>query len=117
MAARHAVRDRMWGRVPPRLPRAGRASLAPLHPAPAGDPPNGLTGAIVYQCLRIVLGQAARPCLQSFIGELYAFRVRVVQGSTQLLAAAAVEFVPDGIGDELAAVFFAPVNVSDEVVG
>src|ERR1022692_4170254 len=107
----------MWGRVPLRQPRHGRASLAPLHPALAGDPPNGLAGAVVDQCIRIVLGQAARPCLKSFIGELHAFRVRVVEGSAKLLAAPAIQLVPDGLGDELAAVLLTTVDVSDEVVG
>src|ERR1039457_7530235 len=104
MAARQVVRDRMWGRVPLQQPRRGRASLALLHPAFAGDPPNGLAGAAIDQCLRVVLGQAAGPCLKSFIGELHAFRVGVVERSAKLLAAAAVKLSPDGIGDELAAV-------------
>src|ERR1035437_9733633 len=101
----------MWGRVPPRPLRRGRASLAPLHPALAGDPPNGLAGAAVDQCLRIVLGQAASPCLQSLIGEFSALRVGVLERAAKILATAAIQLMADGIRDELAAVLPPPVNV------
>src|SRR5260370_5000451 len=104
----------MSGRVPRRQLRRGRASLAPLDPALTADPPNGLAGTAVDECLRIFLGQAARPCLKSLIGEIRAFRVGVLQRPTKVLATAAVEFVAGGIRGELAAVLLPPVHIVNE---
>ena len=60
-------------------PRRGRASLASLHPALAGNPPNRLASAAVDQGLGIFLGQAARPFLESLLGEFGAFGMGVPQ--------------------------------------
>jgi hypothetical protein len=97
--------------------RRDRASLALLHPALAGDPANRLATAGVDKCLGIFLGQAARPFLKSLPGELSTFEVGILKRSTELCTTATIEFVPDGLRDELAAVFLSPVNVSDKVVG
>ncbi len=63
--------------------QCGPTSLAALHPALAGDPPNRLASAAAEECPGIFLGQAARPFLQSQFGELSAFGVGILKRSTK----------------------------------
>jgi hypothetical protein len=89
-------------------------SLVPFHPALAGHPSNRFAGPAVDERLAILLGQAVCPSVKSLIGELSAFGAGVPQRSTKLLTTAMIEFAPDSIRNELAAVLLSPVDVSDE---
>src|SRR5260370_29637737 len=102
----------MWGRVLPRQLRRGRTSLAALHPALTGDPANRLAGAAVDECLGIILGQAKHPFFKAMLSELRAFGVGILQRPTELRPTATIEFVANGLRDELAEVLLLPVNVS-----
>src|ERR1019366_1043851 len=69
--------------LPHTWPRGGRTSLAALHPALAGDPADRLARAAIAERLDTFLGQAARPFL-NLLGEIGAFGVGILQGSTKL---------------------------------
>jgi hypothetical protein len=43
--------------------------------------------------------------------------MRILQGTPKLRVPAAIEFTAHGLSDELAAVFLAPIDVPDEVIG
>jgi hypothetical protein len=89
----------------------------PLHPTFPCHPANGLTSAVIDNCLRIFLGQAARPFLKSLPGKVIGFGVGVLERSAKFRTPATIKFVADSLDDELAPVLLPPVNVSEEIIG
>jgi hypothetical protein len=77
---------------------------------------NRLAGATVDECLGVFLRQAASPFLKSLPGEHSAFGVRILQRSPKVLATPVIEFIADGLRDELTAVLLSPIDVPYKVI-
>src|SRR5215475_11778451 len=115
MVSHRAAHVRRWDRVQRRPRSPGRAS-SPLHPALARLPSDRSTGAAVEDRFNVFLRQRARPFLQALFGEIDAFRMRILQRTSKLLAAAAIKLSAHCARNESAAILLVPINVSDEVV-
>ncbi|SPE37292.1 exported hypothetical protein [Candidatus Sulfopaludibacter sp. SbA3] len=103
--------------MPLRQARPGRVSLGAVHPAFAGDPPDRFASAVVDECRSIFLGKLPSPLLKTLLREFGALRVGILQRSTKLRTAATIQFAADSLHDELAAVLFPTIDVSNELIG
>ena len=138
----HSVFRFLAGRKPTedRLRRRAKAPSTAVPVEPVCDPVEGLQPVLIHSHGKQRLSHiqyivqrrdtlVLRPhgidsyeiadvrCFAGSFGERSAFGVGILQGSTKLRTTATIQFVADGLGDELAAVILSPVNVSDEVVG